>query len=229
MTEKKESRMFSFITESKFNPVGGECHHDCYFDSCWAKNLVNRIPNLQKKYRGEPRIVEHELNRVFQPSDFVFVSDMVDLFGSWVPSSMIERVVNYTNKSPAQFLFLTKNPKRYKDFCFGNNCVLGATIESDRDDVPLWNAPSRTKRIEAMKFLDFPFKMLSIEPIMKFSPNFAEEIIAVRPNFVAVGYDSLNLHLPEPALLTTEGLILTLESAGIKVYRKILRKSWEET
>lgn len=218
----KESRMFPFITESKFNPLGGECKHNCYGNRCWAKNLINRIH--MKKYAGEPRIFDHELKRVFKPTDFVFVCDMCDLFGDWVPSKMIQRIVDYVNSSRSQFLFLTKNPKRYKEFIFDTNCTLGATIETD-NDLCLSCAPSRRERIDAMKFLDFPNKMLSIEPIMKFSPNFATEIIAIRPDFVAVGYDNYNLGLPEPALLTTEALILALESAGIKVFRKTMREA----
>lgn len=225
MTEKKKSRMFPFITESKFNPLGGECKHHCYWNDCWAKQLIRRMK--MRKYYGEPRIVEHELKRTFKPSDFVFVCDMCDLMGDWVPAYMIEQIVNYANRSPAQFLFLTKNPKRYKDFCFDSNCTLGATIETD-NDLTLCGAPSRSGRIEAMKFLDFPNKMLSIEPIMKFTPNFVEDIVTIRPDFVAVGMDNYNLQLPEPKLLTTEALILALESAGIKVYRKTLRKAWDE-
>lgn len=222
MTEKKDSRMFPFITESQFNPLGGECHHDCYWNGCWAKQLINRLH--MKKYTGEPRIIEHELNRVFKPTDFVFVSDMCDLFGNWVPRKMIQQVVDYSKTSKAKFLYLTKNPKRYAEFSFYANSTLGATIETD-NNLTLCGAPSRTERIEAMKFLDFPNKMISIEPIMKFSPNFVEEIVSIRPNFVAVGYDNWNLGLPEPALLTTEALILALESVGIKVYRKTMREA----
>jgi len=47
----------------------------------------------------------------------------------------------------------------------------------------------------------------------------------IQPEFVAVGYDNYNNHLPEPPLEITENLIHGLEAYEIKVYRKTLREA----
>lgn len=221
---EKMSRMFPFVTESQFSPLGGECHHNCYGNRCWAKNLSNQYK--MKKYQGPPRLYERQLKRKFTKDDFVFVNDMNDLFGDWVPASLIEPVVQYANNSPAQFLFLTKNPKRYKVFTFGSNCVLGATIESDIE-INLGGAPHRDTRLTEMEQLQHSRKMLSIEPIMAFTPDFRRRILLTNPEFVAIGYDNYGLKLVEPWLETTELLIAELEAKGIKVYRKTIREKWD--
>lgn len=44
----------------------------------------------------------------------VFVSSMGDLFGDWVPDSWIRKVMQAACRAPQhQYLFLTKNPRRY--------------------------------------------------------------------------------------------------------------------
>ncbi len=45
----------------------------------------------------------------------IFVCSMADLFGDWVPDEWIEAVFDACKKSPQHnYLFLTKNPKRYE-------------------------------------------------------------------------------------------------------------------
>lgn len=45
----------------------------------------------------------------------IFVCSMADLFGKWVPDSWIEEVFATCEKAPQHnYLFLTKNPKRYE-------------------------------------------------------------------------------------------------------------------
>jgi DNA repair photolyase len=211
------TRMFPFITAT-WNPLGGECLHHCSY--CWARKLAER--NMFKKYRGKPRIVEHELKRAFKESDFVFVCDMNDLFGHWVPAKIIDAILLCIRKSPATFLLLTKNPARYAEFKIPENCVCGATIESDIGYE--LSGPPENARLEAMTLLQHPRKMISIEPIMRFSPNFIRRILSIQPEFVAVGYDNYHNGLTEPPLELTEMLIHGLEAYGIKVYRKTLRE-----
>lgn len=78
------SKMFPFITRT-WNPLGGECKHGCRY--CWARKLA--ADEKMAKHQGEPRLYRRELEREFKPGDFVFVCDMLDLFGDWVPRWMI--------------------------------------------------------------------------------------------------------------------------------------------
>ncbi|MFW6328197.1 MAG: DUF5131 family protein [Bacteroidota bacterium] len=62
----------------------------------------------------------------------IFVCSMGDLFGEWVPKKWIEKVIEVAENCPQHtFQFLTKNPERYQEFDFPNNCWLGTTIEAD--------------------------------------------------------------------------------------------------
>jgi protein gp37 len=175
-----------------------------------------------KKYTGKPTLYTKELTKVFQHTDFVFTCDMTDLFGHWVPKENIQRILDRMLTSQATYLLLTKNPARYLEFDLPKNCVAGATIESNLDH-ELTGPPVAT-RICAMMELKHPRKMVSIEPIMTYTEAFLYELLAIKPEFVAVGYDNYNNGLPEPHLAKTMGLIMCLENNGIRVYRKTLRE-----
>ena len=210
--------MFPFITTT-WNPLGGECLHNCSY--CWAKKLAKTY-NMQK-YTGYPTLNTKEIYRTFKPSEFVFVCDMTDLFGAWVPSEMIQAILNIIWLSHAKFLLLTKNPARYHEFMLPPNCVAGATIETDLD-YSYGDAPGRIDRIHAMQGLAHQRKMVSIEPIMMPGYDFTDYIIEIHPEFVAVGYDNYGNKLIEPDLEIVEEMIKQFESVGIKVYRKTIRE-----
>jgi protein gp37 len=210
------SKMFPFITKT-FNPLGGECLHNCSY--CWAKKLVKQYG--MEKYTGKARLILSELLKVFKKEDFVFVCDMCDLFGSWVPKEMIQAVLDYIAESPATFLLLTKNPARYLEFKIPDNCVCGATIECDMNFQVNGAAPAPFSRIEAMRKVKHR-KMVSVEPIMAFTDSFPYSLVSIKPEFVAVGRDNYNNHLSEPSRKEIEQLNSDLEKAEIKVYRKTI-------
>ena len=233
------TRMFHLVTRT-WNPVTG-CRHDCVY--CWARKLVEtRLSKVTKKYREgfKPKLHEEELRVEFKPSEFVFVCDMGDLFGGWVPREWILKVLDVVRRFPkTTFLFLTKNPDRYLDFedilRELDNVVLGATIETDNDWMYWYynisRAPQPSGRLLAMRRLrrrGFTNIMISIEPILYFTDFFAYSIIDIEPAFVYVGYDNYGNKLPEPPLYRTLRLIGILRSHGITVYTKTLRKAWWE-
>jgi protein gp37 len=208
------SKMFTFITKPPWNPVGGDCKFNCSY--CWAKKLIKRYPTLQKKYSGPARLHNKELLKKFKAGDFIFVSDMRDLFEANVPGWMIQVILDYIKSSPAKFLLLTKNPYRYLEFKLPANCIAGATIESHLGF-------GRLERIIALRKLKHP-KMVCIEPIINFGVMFPYMIASLKPEFVAVGYDNYNSGLDEPSLGKTQDLIAVLKEYGIKVYEKTLRE-----
>ena len=228
----KASRMFSVVTKT-WNPVTG-CLHYCKY--CWARRLALTKLKNTKKYRNgfSPQIHENEFRKRFN-GDFVFVCDMGDLFGDWVPREWILKVIEHIKKFPdTDFLFLTKNPKRYHEFIdyFPENAILGATIETNRDDLyrkhDISKAPLPSERYKAMKTLDWPKKFVSIEPILEFDLEmFSKWIREIRPIMVYVGYDNYNNGLPEPCLEKTLRLIKEL-SEITTVKTKTIRKAWDE-
>jgi len=228
----KKSRMFEFITRSRCNLVGGHCPYECFY--CWSmgkKGLVEKYSMM--KYRGEPRLDLTVWKESIPPGAFVFVCDMRDLFSPDVPDSIIHRVLEWIRANPqADFLLLTKNPARYLQFldCFSKNMVLGATIESTTDYPELSKAPLQRDRLRAMHDLRMKTDLrlfISIEPVLKFLLEQMPWYRDIEPWAVACGFDNYANHLPEPTLENTELLIGYLEGFT-KVYRKTIRKAWDE-
>lgn len=237
MTSK--SRMFDFITRTH-NPIAGghvkqpdgslrgcfECGY------CWARGLIKT--RGISKYLGRYRIHEKAILRRFKTEDFIFAADMVDIGHPRMPVTVLHDFWSWVKMQPCPVLTLTKNPAVYRESrkSIPENAVLGATVETDLDVTSyVSKAPSpiiRLKDMLAIKQLIPNRRFISVEPIMQLSPYFANAIIAIDPWAVAVGYDNYDNHLPEPRLEETEALIGDLEKVGIKVYRKTIRRAWDE-
>jgi len=227
-----KSKMFSMISTT-WNPIVG-CRHLCKY--CYARKYARtRLRNhpLYRNFTTGAKFNKREFERVFKPAEFVFVCDMGDLFGNWVPSSWIRAVIYRTKKFPqTHFLFLTKNPSRYFEFLddFGQNAYLGATIETNRDEVAkLYSrAPPPSLRFHVMRDLNWEKKFLSIEPILDFDLSiFAHWIEEIDPLIVYIGYDNHRNYLMEPKQSKTEALISKINNSRL-VIRKTIRKAWTE-
>ncbi len=220
---------FGEITET-WNPVTG-CLHFCTY--CWARKYARRLAYMGvEPYRThlfKPAFAEWRLGQKLGKGSFVFVSDMGDMWGEWVPKEWIDKVLKAIRSKPnSKFLFLTKNPKRYYDFQekFTENMMLGATIETNRDH-KLTKAPTPRERYEAMKNLRWRHKAIVIEPILDFDPEFIDWIKEIAPKMIYIGYDNYNNKLPEPELNKAKRLVRELYGiADIRV--KALRKAWYE-
>ena len=233
LNSRKGSKMFNIVGET-WNPVTG-CAHNCIY--CWARKLAMTKLRNSKRYRNGfiPRLNPEEFKKTFK-GGVVFVSDMGDLFGAQVKKEWIIKVIEYVKKFPdTYFLFLTKNPSRYHEFLhlFPENAILGATIETNRDDLILKYhislAPLPSIRYEAMKKLKWDLKFVSIEPILDFDlEEFVKWIKDINPFMVYVGYDNYNNKLPEPSLKKTQALIRRLEEFTL-VIKKTIRPAWNES
>ena len=120
--------------QSSWNPVTG-CYHPCTY--CYARAMVRRfgepdwggeielntpLKGPDGKRKAYPTGFTPTLHR-YRLADYekksgrtIFVCSMADLFGRWVPDSWIEEVFAACEKAPQhRYLFLTKNPARYKE------------------------------------------------------------------------------------------------------------------
>jgi protein gp37 len=108
-----------------WNPVIG-CKQGCFYcyARTWAKRAGRDFNNpawSEGQYRKPYKIKE--------PSK-IFVCSLADLFGDWIPREWIKNVLTVVKENRQHtFMFLTKNPKRYLEFEFPNNCMLGTTID----------------------------------------------------------------------------------------------------
>jgi DNA repair photolyase len=160
---------------------------------------------------------------------------MGDMFADFISDEWIKRVLEHTRKFPeADFLFMTKNPKRYLELLpfIPSNAILGATIETTNDEIvqtdKISNAPRPSQRYESMKTLDWSRKIVSIEPIIDFDLNtFSRWIKEINPLIVFVGYDNYCHKLREPTLAQTNELISKLSATSL-VIRKTIRPAWYE-
>jgi len=218
------SRMFPFITHT-VNPLGGgPCPYECTY--CWATNLKDRYS--YKKYQGDWRIIPKELKK-YDSKAFVFPFDMTEIGAPSIPAEIIDELLEWIGKQSCQMLLLTKNPRFYYDWrnYIPENAIIGCTIESDTNIMSDFSqAPAGYHRLWWMQEIGthLPNKrFISIEPIMKFTPDFEREIMKINPWAVAVGYDNYNNGLPEPNLAATENLIKELEFFTT-VYRKTMRE-----
>ena len=124
--------------DSTWNPVVG-CLHGCEY--CYARKIAQRfggvkignfngnIYKLDEPYRRSldgkinpypyefmPTFHRYRLNDYIEKKGRnIFVCSMADLFGDWVPDSWLQEVFKACEKAPQHnYIFLTKNPKRYE-------------------------------------------------------------------------------------------------------------------
>lgn len=128
--------------DSTWNPVTG-CRHGCEYcyargiaerfrpfdlprltDEKQVNDLREAVTTVCKDgkerkcaypYGFEPTFHRYRLNDyINKQGRNIFVCSMADLFGDWVPDSWIEEVFAACEKAPQHdYLFLTKNPRRY--------------------------------------------------------------------------------------------------------------------
>jgi protein gp37 len=197
-----------------WNPVTG-CKHDCVY--CYAKDIATRFyqqrfkPTFIEERLKAPKAMKVPDSAENNPGDKnVFVCSMADLFGPWVPEEWIQAVLDAVRESPEwNYLFLTKNPKRYLDFEFSKNCWLGTTVDIQ----------SRVSLAEkSFKDLKATVKWLSCEPLLE---NLKFRNLEVF-DWVVIGRCSENSRTPEfqPPWNWIENLLDQAREAKCKVYFK---------
>lgn len=200
---KENSNMYQFINAT-WNPIKGHCPHTCSY--CYYQNN----PRFKSKI-GKLRLDEKCLKDNLSQDDIIFVGSSCDMFAKSISSDWIKRILKHCDEYPENtYLFQSKNPMRFIEFCFPKNSILGATIESN-NVYNISQAPSVVNRYIAMKhFKDR--KMISIEPILDFDLEILVRWIQeINPEFVSIGADSKGHNLPEPSSSDINSLIKELK------------------
>jgi len=220
-----------------WNPFVG-CHHQCIYCIVsfqrqlkrWAKKNCLRCYNYVPHYHPE------RLNHI-PSSKIVFVCGDGDI--AFCDSDFLEAIVWAINvhnrRCPNKtYYFQSKDwmsADRVMPFLEKHgvkNAIILETLETNIDASYHWIslAPKPTVRHKTFKEINYPRKVVTIEPILDFDLNpFFRMITDAEPEYVWIGYNSKPnlIHLPEPSLEKTATLIKLLKASGIQVKGKNLR------
>ena len=129
---------------------------------CYANRIAKR--DLMRGGLADPFVPAFHFDRLSQPAQVkkpskIFVCSMADLFGDWVPEVWILRIlVEVVRCCPWHtFMFLTKNPKRLKEFRFYPNCWVGTTVTNQAD---------ADERLPWLLQVEAPMRFVSHEPLL---------------------------------------------------------------
>ena len=223
------------------------CEFDCIY--CVQREQAKRQKHrCEKCYLYEPHLHAERLNEKFKPRETVFAVAAGDIsFASFDQfADILEVIGNYPETT---FYIQSKNPEYFtqyleqysfmaqKPFFYGNNVLLGTTIETNRSLSLPENSPSNPpypiSRARALQNLNHLRKYVAIEPIFGFDAVvLIDWLKAIAPEFVYVGYinpvgKAKKLRLPEPPLEKTKELVLRI-AKFTEVRLKTMRKGWDE-
>ncbi len=211
--------MYPFV-DATFNIIKGKCLHDCTY--CYMKI-----------FRQNPvRLDGNEFKTNLLNGNYIFVGSSTDMWADNIPDEWISKTLGYCSTFGNKYLFQTKNPKRFNDFMYyiPQRSILACTIETNRmgSKYDVSKAPSVVERLNIMANLKYP-KMVSIEPIMDFDlVEMTSWIKTIKPDFISIGADSKNHHLPEPSPENLELLINNLKGITKVIIKDNLKRLRQE-
>jgi hypothetical protein len=225
---EKKSNMYD--DAKTWNPFMG-CGFDCTYCEPSFQRQARRQKHLcDKCYKYQPHCHEDRLGKIPSAS-IIFVAGNADI--SFSPPSftrkIIEAVVQYKSKKEKTFYFQSKRPEYFEQFLplFPKNVILLTTLETNRDAgyEAVSKAPPPSERYRQFKKLEYPRKVVTIEPVMDFDEDvFPQWIVDLKPEYVWLGLNSKDKpKLPEPSPQKLRKLVEVLVRAGITIRPKELR------
>ena len=142
----------------------------------------------------------------------IFVGAMSDIFGKWVPDNWIDEIFEVCEQNPIHnYLFLTKNPKRYVQYGV------------PKRKANLWYGTTVTRRIDMRRIGYLPaeaYTFVSIEPILE--DLYAEQYWTLREvDWIIIGAETgRNKQKVVPKLEWIQSIVQEADRAGIPVFMK---------
>lgn len=216
-----------------WNPFKG-----CLFDCIYCKPSFQLQARRQKWrctdcYNFVPHNHPERLNKI--PSgETIFACGNGDI--SFCNYKFTNQIIESIKKSKKNSVFFlqSKRPEYFEAFLdkLPNSVRLLTTLETNRDDNydKISRAPKPSTRYEQFLNLDYPNKIVTIEPIMDFDLNeFVDMIVNINPMYVWLGLNTRpkQVTLPEPSKEKFDEFRERLKENNINVNFQTVREDFK--
>jgi uncharacterized Zn finger protein (UPF0148 family) len=230
-TRKLRSNMYQ--RAKTWNPFKG-----CGFACTYCVESFQRQAKRQKHkcslcYQYKPHFHPERLDEI-RSAPIIFVCGNGDIaFASPEErSAIIAGIRKWTDRHPRSetvFYMQSKQPSCLESHLadLPDNVILVTTLETNRDAgyEAVSKAPPPSERYRQFLALNYPRKIVTVEPVMDFDPEIlAEWITTIKPELVYLGFNSrMKPKLPEPSLEKLVKFTSLVSSRGIPIVGKTLR------
>jgi hypothetical protein len=227
---ENESRMYKHA--KTWNPFVG-CEFDCtYCVSSFKAQAKRRKKACQDCYDYRPHCHPERLDvsKLQGAKETVFVSGYGDI--SFCPPEFTRQIIDIVRQHSARYrdivyYFQSKRPEYFQEFLssFPESVILLTTLETNRDEgyKEFSEAPLPSERYRQFLELDYPRKVVTVEPVMDFDlDEFLSWLLKLKPEYVWLGLNSRpkKPKLPEPDESKLRELFAVISGKGVGIRLK---------
>ncbi len=215
-----------------WNPFKG-CLFDCvYCQPSFKQQAKRQKHNCTDCYNYVPHYHPGRLNKIpVAPTIFVCGNSDLSFCRPDYMLEIIEAIKKHNKRKPGKtYFFQSKRPEYFKPFLsdLPTNAIILTTLETNRDKGyhQISKAPIPTVRYNQFENLDYPRKVVTIEPVLDFDLDvFVDWLKIINPEYVWLGYNSWpkQVQMPEPDEEKMVKLIIELKENNIPIKAKDLR------
>jgi len=211
MLNDKKNKMYGGVIT--WNPFKG-CKFDCeYCEVSFRRQAKRQKQNCIKCYNYEPHFHPERLKQYLPKDKLIFACGNGDI--AFAKPEWIKAVLDEMEQRPDHtFLLQTKQPNCLFGFKIPDNCIVGTTIETNRDTSLISKAPKPIWRQYTLNQIDHSRKFVTMEPLYEFHlQSMVSWVKQLKPEFVYIGYAN-NYEtdlMKEPTPDETQELIAELE------------------